>query len=61
MELSLVTIPANAEATITGIKSIDTQLRAASGQTRKSVVLLKSETPAKRKGIKLIPPASRHG
>ncbi|MCY1511624.1 phage major capsid protein, HK97 family [compost metagenome] len=31
-ELSLVTIPANAEATITAIKSIDTELRAASGQ-----------------------------
>lgn len=31
MELSLVTIPANAEATITAIKSIDTEIRAASG------------------------------
>lgn len=31
IELSLVTIPANAEATITAIKSIDTELRAASG------------------------------
>lgn len=30
-ELSLVTIPANAEATITAIKSIDSELRAASG------------------------------
>lgn len=33
LELSLVTIPANADATITAIKSIDTELRAASGQT----------------------------
>ena len=31
LELSLVTIPANAEATITNVKSIDTELRAASG------------------------------
>jgi HK97 family phage major capsid protein/HK97 family phage prohead protease len=31
LELSLVPIPANSEATITAIKSIDTQLRAASG------------------------------
>lgn len=31
MELSLVTIPANSEATITSIKSIDRKLRAASG------------------------------
>jgi HK97 family phage prohead protease len=34
-ELSLVTIPANAEATIQSIKSIDTALRAASGLTLK--------------------------
>ena len=32
LELSLVTIPANAEATITSIKSIDTQLRAKAGK-----------------------------
>jgi HK97 family phage major capsid protein/HK97 family phage prohead protease len=31
MELSLVTIPANADATISQIKSIDTQIRAATG------------------------------
>ena len=31
LELSCVTIPANAEATITAVKSIDQQLRAASG------------------------------
>jgi HK97 family phage major capsid protein/HK97 family phage prohead protease len=33
LELSLVTIPANADATITAIKSIDTEIRAASGQS----------------------------
>jgi len=32
LELSVVTIPANADATITTIRSIDTELRAASGQ-----------------------------
>src|SRR5690606_1947159 len=32
MELSLVTIPANSDATIQTIKSIDTELRAASGR-----------------------------
>lgn len=31
LELSLVTVPANADATITSIKSIDTQVRAATG------------------------------
>lgn len=34
LELSLVTIPANADATITSIKAIDTALRAASGQSQ---------------------------
>lgn len=34
LELSLVTIPANAEANITTIKAIDSQLRAATGQTQ---------------------------
>src|SRR5262245_49382305 len=33
LELSLVTIPANAEATITSVKSIDRVLRAATGRT----------------------------
>lgn len=33
LELSLVTVPANADCTITSIKSIDTTLRAATGQT----------------------------
>src|SRR5262245_20282662 len=39
LELSAVTIPANAEATITTIRSIDTAQRAASGQQARSVVL----------------------
>lgn len=39
LELSAVTIPANSEASISVVKSIDTQLRAASGQ-RKGVVRL---------------------
>jgi HK97 family phage prohead protease len=40
LELSAVTIPANAEATIQSVKSIDTQQRAASGQTLHRVVRL---------------------
>ena len=39
LELSAVTIPANTDATITSLKSIDRQLRAASGQ-RPGVVYL---------------------
>lgn len=39
LELSAVTIPANADASITALKSIDRQLRAASGQ-RPGVVYL---------------------
>ncbi|MCC4295845.1 phage major capsid protein [Brevundimonas aurantiaca] len=34
LELSLVTVPANQDCTITQIRSIDTKLRAASGQTQ---------------------------
>lgn len=41
LELSLVTIPANADATILSIKSIDTQLRAASGTKQRAVVSLR--------------------
>lgn len=37
LELSLVTIPANQEATIHSVKSIDTALRAALGQSRRVV------------------------
>jgi HK97 family phage prohead protease len=60
LELSAVTIPANAEATILQIKSIDRLLRAAPGHTPKSVVKLitpgVSGTPAPRRGaVQLIP------
>lgn len=58
LELSAVTIPANAEASIQTIKSIDTQLRAASGK-RKGITLIpasREEPPAaKSKPIQLIP------
>lgn len=40
LELSAVTIPANTEATITGIKSIDAQLRASSGHAQHRIVRL---------------------
>lgn len=40
LELSAVTIPANADATITAIKSLDERMRAASGLTHKRVVSL---------------------
>lgn len=40
LELSAVTIPANQDASITAIKSIDTQLRAASGEKQRVVVRL---------------------
>jgi len=40
LELSLVTIPANSEATITTIKSLDQQLQAASGKAQSKVVRL---------------------
>lgn len=39
LEVSAVTIPANASATISNVKSLDTELRAASGQ-RKGIVRL---------------------
>jgi HK97 family phage prohead protease len=39
LELSAVTVPANAEATIQTVKSIDTELRVASDQRRGVVVL----------------------
>lgn len=56
LELSAVTIPANAEASITAIKSIsDTQLRAASGLTQKSVVTLDKSAGASAKQIKTKP------
>jgi hypothetical protein len=43
LELSPVTIPANAEATIQTVKSIDTELRVASDQ-RRGVVVLDQDT-----------------
>lgn len=60
LELSGVTIAANAEATITSIKSIDTQLRAASGREQKRVVKLLSpgvsgSLAAHRGAVQLIP------
>jgi uncharacterized protein len=61
LELSGVTIAANGEATITSIKSLDTQARAASGHTRKGVALIKSpdvsgqQRVAHRGPVKLIP------
>lgn len=61
-ELSAVTIPANSEASIISVKSIDIQQRAASGQLPKGAVRLISlpgvsgkPTVAKRGGIQLIP------
>lgn len=47
LELSLVTVPANADCTITNIKSIDTDLRAASGQSQPEEIDLSgaSEVP----------------
>ena len=60
LELSGVTIAANADASITAIKRIDTQLLTASGLTQKRVVKLitpgVSGTPAPRRGaVQLIP------
>lgn len=61
LELSAVTIPANGEATITQIKSIDTELRAATGTKQHVVVRLDapgaSGTPTKTKAI----PAPQEG
>lgn len=54
LELSLVTIPANADASIQTVKSIDTQVRTATGQ-RSGVVTLDPETirrdSLKRSGV----------
>jgi HK97 family phage prohead protease len=61
LELSGVTIAANAEASITAIKRIDSQLRAASGREQKRVVKLitpgvsGSIPAAKRGAVQLIP------
>ena len=59
LELSAVTIPANGDATISLIKSIDTQQRAASGRKQKAVVQLitpgVSGNPAHKGSVQLIP------
>lgn len=62
LELSLVVVPANAEATITSIKSIDSAQRAASGHTQRRPVDLIPTSPgasglpaAKSGSVALIP------
>lgn len=61
LELSAVTIPANAEASIISVKAIDTQQRAASGKApRRPITLIPSpasreKQAAKRGPIQLIP------
>ncbi len=58
LELSLVTIPAQADATITSIKSIDRQvLRAATGRKRGGVLLVKTSPGASGKPIAARPGA----
>lgn len=59
LELSLVTIPANADATITLIKSIDDEQRAASGQSAASVVR-PFQTGAAVKSIPITPTRNTH-
>ncbi|MFK4823763.1 phage major capsid protein [Paenochrobactrum sp. BZR 588] len=54
LELSLVTVPANADATITTIKSIDAQQRAASGNSAVDVVR-PSKTGVAVKSIPITP------
>lgn len=59
LELSAVTVPANADATIQTIKMYDSAARAATGQTRGGVILVPGvsgdRTTVKRGGIPLIP------
>lgn len=52
LELSLVTIPANADATIDRIKSIDAELLAASGQAQPGERTVKAGVTASRKPVK---------
>lgn len=65
LELSGVTIPANGDCSIQTIKSIDTQLRLASGLEQKRVVQLSPGvsglSAAKRGAIKLIPRKYENG
>lgn len=57
LELSLVTIPANAEATIQTVKSIDAELRAAPGHEQRREQDREKETPGASgtKTVKIIP------
>lgn len=64
LELSMVTIPANAEATITSVKQFDAQLRAATGRSaHRGIPLIGATLPAAagkhgaalRGAVKLIP------
>ena len=52
LELSLVTIPANADATIDRIKSIDAELLAASGHKQDGARTVKAGVTASRKPVK---------
>jgi phage head maturation protease len=54
-ELSLVTIPANADATIQSVKQFDTEQRAATGHTLKGGIPL---SPRQGKEPKALPPGS---
>lgn len=62
LELSLVTIPANAEATIKSVQSIDRELLAASGRIAAPVVRLKSTAgvTARTTPIDITPSEERH-
>ena len=51
LELSAVTIPANADASIQYVKSLDRELRAASGQRAGVVFLDENHRRASRKGV----------
>lgn len=55
LELSAVTIPANGEASITAIKSIDTELRAATGEKQHVVVRLDAPGASGKSTTKSIP------
>jgi len=63
LELSAVTIPANADATIQTIKMYDSATRAATGNPRGGVLLVPGvsgePTTAKRGGIPLIPRSTK--
>jgi HK97 family phage major capsid protein/HK97 family phage prohead protease len=54
LELSLVSIPANSEATITSVKSIDRKLRAASGRTSEPAPGATGHKVQKQKDMKTI-------